>query len=376
MPPPLPLIEVTETKTWASLTVDSLFTDREPITFEPWPTTTTTTTTTYSQPPNPPNPPPRRSTSLFESNQFLNSATTTTATRSNTHRSASHSSYTLFSISDSDSSIPDLDTSSTRSSSPISSPVFSPISSRRSLSSRLSPIDSKSGKQQSLSFKEREGLMMWRRTFEEYLLTPFQTRLHLPPSSRSAQLTRFITTELLTTEITYLDHLKIIKQSFMDPLINAANDTRRLVNLRDIQPIFAFVPQLIMLSTSLVHSLRDTMESEIERVGSVFSSLENDFQVYIFYAVNFPKLQKCLYKADRNTLYRQLAHESLRNKETNRMGLSDYMIAPIQRITRYCLLLKDLKKHSISTQPDFEHLQRALHCMTSLALAMNNIQKK
>jgi hypothetical protein len=35
-----------------------------------------------------------------------------------------------------------------------------------------------------------------------------------------------------------------------------------------------------------------------------------------------------------------LLQDTMRKKETNRMLLSDYMIAPIQRITRYCLLLK------------------------------------
>lgn len=77
----------------------------------------------------------------------------------------------------------------------------------------------------------------------------------------------------------------------------------------------------------------------------------------------------------------------------NRMGLSDYAIAPIQRITRYCLLLKgncsprpkmnqyinrphviDLLKHSSPSHHDYPYLDRALKCMSALALAMNNIQ--
>ena len=29
-------------------------------------------------------------------------------------------------------------------------------------------------------------------------------------------------------------------------------------------------------------------------------------------------------------------------KETNRMGMADFFIAPIQRVPRYCLLLKDI----------------------------------
>lgn len=80
----------------------------------------------------------------------------------------------------------------------------------------------------------------------------------------------------------------------------------------------------------------------------------------------------------------------------NRLGLADYAIAPIQRITRYCLLLKgviflfrtpihfvlthilllllDLIKHSTPAHPDYPYLERALKCMTALAIAMNNIQ--
>lgn len=69
--------------------------------------------------------------------------------------------------------------------------------------------------------------------------------------------------------------------------------------------------------------------------------------------------------------------------------MSDYFIAPIQRITRYCLLMKgthlpplfekfrkitllllDLQKYSIP--PDLE-LDKALKAMTALAIAMNNV---
>ncbi|KAG0172761.1 hypothetical protein DFQ29_008228 [Apophysomyces sp. BC1021] len=182
-------------------------------------------------------------------------------------------------------------------------------------------------------------------------------------------------TELLTTEETYLGHLKIIKQMFMEPLIEAATShPRPLMNIRDIQTMFAYIPQLIMLSTALARRLHDTAMDSSESAGKVFCDLENEFEVYIFYAVNFSKLQKCLAKADRNMVYRQLVQDSLRKKETNRMGLADYMISPIQRITRYCLLLKDLKKHSTPDHPDYPYLNRALKCLTALALAMNNIQ--
>lgn len=74
------------------------------------------------------------------------------------------------------------------------------------------------------------------------------------------------------------------------------------------------------------------------------------------------------------------------------MGLSNYMIAPIQRITRYGLLLKgkyddfnlnilylfvfyvDITKHSNPESPDFMFIQRSLKCHLALAHAMNEIQ--
>jgi hypothetical protein len=83
----------------------------------------------------------------------------------------------------------------------------------------------------------------------------------------------------------------------------------------------------------------------------------------------------------------------MRRKETNRMVLSDYMIAPIQRVTRYCLLLTgkirnfttgviclltcfkiDLQKHSNRSHPDYVYLEKTLTSLSALAFAMNTVQ--
>ena len=91
------------------------------------------------------------------------------------------------------------------------------------------------------------------------------------------------------------------------------------------------------------------------------------------------------------------------------MGLADFLIIPIQRVTRYILLLKgtlsvaraeesgnvnavffmfvnaglfffyplaDLKKHTAVTNPDYTDLDRATKMVTGLALAMNHAQKR
>jgi hypothetical protein len=128
----------------------------------------------------------------------------------------------------------------------------------------------------------------------------------------------------------------------MDPLIEAASKNQKfLVNQKDIETIFAFVPQLIAISSALIEQLKKTIAYEsIVSIGKVFCELENYFSVYIAFTINYPKSRKYLEKASSTIAYRQLIQDSARKRTANKMLLSDYMIAPIQRITRYCLLLK------------------------------------
>ena len=120
----------------------------------------------------------------------------------------------------------------------------------------------------------------------------------------------------------------------MDPMMEAASAHQRpLATLKDVQTIFAYVPQLLMLSTSLLRRLHEAIEKG--NVGKVFCDYQNEFEVYISYAANYAKAQRCAANV-RNIVCRHYVQE----KRMNRMVLSDYTIAPIQRITRYCLLLK------------------------------------
>ncbi|KAI9254173.1 Dbl homology domain-containing protein [Helicostylum pulchrum] len=355
MPPFFPVEDTSfETKQWASATIDTLFSDNRPVSFEP-----------YKQPPlmkalkNNPSKltAARRSVSVLE---------TSGLDRSNDER------------------VRPWDTSSSTSQSPTSysdsapSLLISHHHTHVSLSARLKrtlTLDKPYVTKKLLSFKEREGIDIWKLEFQQSL-----EDAKMLPHGQSPHLLHFILNELLTTEMTYLEHLLIVKQIFMDPLFEAATAyPRPLVNLRDIQTIFAFIPELISLSSALVNRLKDacctTEQGEtLGSLGKVFCDLEDQFAVYISYAANFSKQQRCISRADKSIVYRQLAQDSLRKKETNRMGLSNYMIAPIQRITRYGLLLKDIAKHSNPECPDFVFIRRSLKCHLALAHAMNEIQ--
>jgi hypothetical protein len=237
-----------------------------------------------------------------------------------------------------------------------------------------------------ISTKERKGIAMWKSTYAAYIVEPPPSLKYKPKviDKMSIQLSKFIRTELLTTEETYLSHLMTIKNFYMDPLFRAASQKRSLVNLKDVEIIFAHIPQLISVSSAIAERLHKVIIGTPEEkstnqegsalfIGKTFCDFENYFDVYIAYAVNFSKSRKYLNKASSNIVYHQLVKDSIKKKE-NRMLLDDYMIAPIQRITRYCLLLKSLQKHSAPTDPDFTYLDKAIKCLSALAFAMNHVQ--
>lgn len=107
----------------------------------------------------------------------------------------------------------------------------------------------------------------------------------------------------------------------MDPLFRAASQKRSLVNLKDVEIIFAHIPQLISVSSAIAERLHKVIIGTPEEkstnqegsalfIGKIFCDFENYFDVYIAYAVNFSKSRKHLNKASSNIVYHQLVKVS------------------------------------------------------------------
>ena len=58
------------------------------------------------------------------------------------------------------------------------------------------------------------------------------------------------------------------------------------------------------------------------------------------------------------------------------MGISDHLILPIQRVTRYVMLLTDLLKHTEPTHSDYRNLQDALDVIRKLSADVNEAKRK
>ncbi|KAI9305554.1 Dbl homology domain-containing protein [Cunninghamella echinulata] len=228
--------------------------------------------------------------------------------------------------------------------------------------------------------RERKACLIWRETLHNYLLDP---HFYIPTprlSKNSPRFTHCIVSELLATEETYLGHLVSFKQMFIEPFLLKFQNRYMI---RDLQIIFTYIPSLITLSNALIRRWRAFIEGQSyfdnhyvtvkdnHHIGKSFCELEDEFKVYTYYAAHYGKAQRCISKMERKPNYQQWIHAVLQNKDLQRMGLADFLISPIQRITRYCLLVKDLLKHSDGNDVE---LERTYKYLTALASAMNNCQ--
>ncbi|KAG2224973.1 hypothetical protein INT45_000094 [Circinella minor] len=160
-----------------------------------------------------------------------------------------------------------------------------------------------------------------------------------------------------------------ISLKYMEPMITAMKNKDPLLIKKsgDIPILFGHLPQLLKVSQELIHLLEQRIPVE-----HVFIALQEELTVFLRYAVHYKTYFKTIRKAcQTNVLLLSIERECLARRDTNRMGIADYLIAPIQRVPRYCLLIQDLLKHTQSTDPSHNELYIAFKMMTTLASVMN-----
>ncbi|KAL9554153.1 hypothetical protein MBANPS3_002953 [Mucor bainieri] len=201
---------------------------------------------------------------------------------------------------------------------------------------------------------------------------PLERQRFVPQSSpKDLAMVKFILNELIETEKSYNQLLVLIQDRYMRPMLAASQAKDPLVKSTDIPILFNHLPELVQLSNNLLESFQST-----NNVGQVFRSFESSFVVFLKYAMHYRTNIKTIKRACSNVLFIKIDQESLSRRDTNRLGMSDYFIAPIQRIPRYCLMIKDLQKYVHPFDTNSSELDLALKILTGLAVAMDYAQNK
>uniref|UniRef100_A0A8C1GWB4 Mcf.2 cell line derived transforming sequence-like b n=1 Tax=Cyprinus carpio TaxID=7962 RepID=A0A8C1GWB4_CYPCA len=182
-----------------------------------------------------------------------------------------------------------------------------------------------------------------------------------------AVLRRHVMNELLETERAYVEELMCVLQGYaaemdnpsMTPLIPAALQNKKDVLFGNMQEIYNFHKRIFLKEL-------ETYTDCPELVGRCFLDWMGELQIYEKYCHNKPRSES-LWRQCSDCAFFQECQKKLEHK----LGLDSYLLKPVQRITKYQLLLKEMIKYSKGRECSVE-LQAALSSILGILKAVND----
>uniref|UniRef100_A0A671WGG8 MCF.2 cell line derived transforming sequence like n=1 Tax=Sparus aurata TaxID=8175 RepID=A0A671WGG8_SPAAU len=182
-----------------------------------------------------------------------------------------------------------------------------------------------------------------------------------------AVLRRHVMNELLETERAYVEELLCVLQGYASEMDNPAMVhliPAPLQNKKEV--LFGNMPEIY-------HFHKRTFLRELEQytdcpelVGKCFLERMTDLQIYEKYCHNKPRSES-LWRQCSDCAFFQECQKKLEHK----LGLDSYLLKPVQRITKYQLLLKEMLKYS-KTCEGTDDLQEALTSILGILKAVND----
>ncbi|XP_022103679.1 uncharacterized protein LOC110986244 isoform X2 [Acanthaster planci] len=176
----------------------------------------------------------------------------------------------------------------------------------------------------------------------------------------------FVLRELLDTERDYVKDLKYVTTHFIPP-IQHPNVPIILKGKKDdifcnLQEIYDFH------NTKFLHELEEC-ENDANSIGRAFIKWQSSFiELHVKYCKNKPKADAVLTSAAK-AFFLQYGGGT----GPGELGLGDYLIKPVQRITKYQLLLKEIIKYTSRAKEDCQELELALNGMIEVPKRANDL---
>ncbi|XP_039543674.1 guanine nucleotide exchange factor DBS isoform X1 [Pimephales promelas] len=182
-----------------------------------------------------------------------------------------------------------------------------------------------------------------------------------------AVLRRHVMNELLETERAYVEELLCVLEGYAAEMDNPAMAhliPNTLLHKKDI--LFGNMPEIYQFHKKTFLRELETYTDYPELVGRCFLERMTDLQIYEKYCQNKPRSES-LWRQCSDCAFFQECQKKLEHK----LGLDSYLLKPVQRITKYQLLLKELLKYSKGCDGE-EDLQEALSSILGILKAVND----
>ncbi|KAK4942220.1 hypothetical protein LTR10_017977 [Elasticomyces elasticus] len=229
------------------------------------------------------------------------------------------------------------------------------------------------------------------------------------PEQRRLNKRRHVLKELVDTEYTYERDMRVLCDIYKQTAVAAISDEDIKIIFGNVDAVQQFSKDFLGLlkqvvkpayvmersdrrkdgnrtstlqsssaSTDGLVDMNDVDKDELTRVGQAFEASMSDMEkVYTEYIRTRHAANKRLEVLQMSTAAREWLKECKENSSdiTNAWSLDALLVKPIQRITKYPLLLHQLVETTVETHPDLSFLRRALSEVTDVNGRINEVKK-
>ncbi|CAH1178984.1 unnamed protein product [Phaedon cochleariae] len=179
--------------------------------------------------------------------------------------------------------------------------------------------------------------------------------------------------EFIDTEKTYVNDMSIVHEVFELPLRKS-----KLISPKEIDDIFVNWRDIIQCNKIFLKDLLNANNSGRDMVGDIICKHLPRMTAYITFCGKQLDSAALLQKlTETSTAFRELVKKCQNNVSTKGMPLSSFLIKPMQRITRYPLLISKILENTSKNHPDYNYLQEALRIAEEFLNSINeNVRLK
>ncbi|KAK5064251.1 hypothetical protein LTR84_000084 [Exophiala bonariae] len=232
---------------------------------------------------------------------------------------------------------------------------------------------------------------------------------NISPDQRRLNKRRHILKELVDTEYTYERDMRVLCDIYKQTAVVAISEEDTKIIFGNVEAVQHFAKDFLALlkqvvwpayiidkadkrkdgnrvstvqgSGASIDGLADMTEAEkdeVTRVGHAFEVSMSDMEkVYSEYVRTRHPANKRLQALSTNSAVDEWLKECSANSSdiTNAWSLDALLVKPIQRITKYPLLLSQLVDATPLTHPDYEFIRKALVEVTEVNIRINDVKK-
>ena len=170
--------------------------------------------------------------------------------------------------------------------------------------------------------------------------------------------------EMIHTEGTYVRRLGVVIDVFMLPL-----QEKKILDDEMLKMQFGGLMIILEKHKLFLESISN---ADFSIIGRLFKEFSSELNVYEEYLVNFDiALTKRASLLMSNRKFANFLETVRTNPLCEGQGLESFLIAPVQRIPRYRLLLQELLKYTPEDHSDFTDISEAFASIGEIASAHN-----